>query len=146
MEFDSRNKLVIVASIVCLIAAIVIVFMWLKPENPYKGLEGQSMWLMCRNAECNNTWQMKVDAFLKYEKENMNPNDPISPVFQVCPKCGQKTGSPAIKCPKCETVFFEGSAPAIGEAARDIYRDRCPKCGYSQIEDRVEAAKPSKDN
>jgi len=55
---------------------------------------------------------------------------PGQPMVLECPKCGQKTCYVAQKCPQCENIFV------FGQAKDQNYPDRCPKCGFSSIENR----------
>jgi len=54
----------------------------------------------------------------------------------VCPKCGERTFYRHIKCAKCGALFmedYEKNPP-----------DKCPKCGYSRIEERRKEARAKK--
>jgi hypothetical protein len=139
VESESKKKIMIVASVVCFVVAVIVIAVWLMPANNYQGFENESFWIMCRNPNCNHTWQMNAEAFLKYQMDNANPQDPLHAALAACPKCGEKTGDRAYKCPKCQTVFFPGSV------VDEKYTDRCPKCGYSESEEQIEAAKASRD-
>jgi predicted RNA-binding Zn-ribbon protein involved in translation (DUF1610 family) len=48
-------------------------------------------------------------------------------VFE-CPKCGKVAVREALKCPKCGNVFIPDWD------RQNDYPDRCPKCGFSEIE------------
>ena len=140
MANEPKKKILLVASVVCFMAAVTILAVWLWPKNTYEGLENESFSIMCRNSTCNETWQMNAKTFLEYQKKNSNPQDPMHPALAVCPKCGEKTGDIACKCPKCGTVFFE--ATTVTE--NDEYPDRCPECKYSANEEQREAARASR--
>jgi phage FluMu protein Com len=55
----------------------------------------------------------------------------------TCQKCGQDAVRKAFKCEKCGEVFFVNSVQGDLE-------DRCPKCKYSAIEAKREAAKKAR--
>jgi hypothetical protein len=132
MASEPKKKMfLLIASITCLVAAAIVLTLYLWPKDTCEGLEGQSFWIMCRNPNCNATWQMNAKAFLEYQKKYSNPQDPIHPALAACPKCNEKTGDIAIKCPKCDTVFFEGSVPDAS------YQDRCPNCNFSKSEEQI---------
>jgi len=47
-----------------------------------------------------------------------------------CRQCGEESVFLAEKCAECEHVFFKASAGGQ-------YGDKCPKCGYSAIEEKL---------
>lgn len=124
-----NEKVKILIGILLLLAAGTIVFISMKPENNYKGLENKTYWLKCNNAKCANTWSMSAIAYLEYEKKNTPAGSPIAPLA-ICPKCSQKTGEVAIKCSKCGEIYVQTYG------MNDEFGDRCPKCKYSPEEQR----------
>ncbi|NLX07108.1 MAG: hypothetical protein GXY33_18385 [Phycisphaerae bacterium] len=62
------------------------------------------------------------------ETQQMGPM--MGPMKLVCPKCGKKELTQAVKCPKCEEVFIFEMDPMAGAS----FDDRCPKCGVSYSE------------
>jgi hypothetical protein len=54
----------------------------------------------------------------------------FGPKIVDCPKCGKHTCYVAQKCQKCQNIFVSG------EANDERFPDRCPKCGFSKVEDR----------
>ena len=54
----------------------------------------------------------------------------------TCKKCGKESILKAVKCEKCQAVFFY----VFGNV--EDYADRCPECGFSKSEDeRKESSK-----
>ena len=45
-----------------------------------------------------------------------------------CEKCGEESVFAAIKCEKCDKIFFPGTVEGK-------YEDKCPECGYSPTEE-----------
>jgi rRNA maturation protein Nop10 len=60
-----------------------------------------------------------------------SPADPLrglmmGPMTLNCPKCGKKTLTQAVECPKCQFIFVMQMDPAHNK-----FDDKCPKCGVS---------------
>jgi predicted RNA-binding Zn-ribbon protein involved in translation (DUF1610 family) len=71
---------------------------------------------------------MNKVTFLEFLQQNTDPMAMRQPAI-TCEKCGKKTGYRAMKCEKCNVVFF------YGEVVND-FPDKCPKCGFSTTEQR----------
>jgi ribosomal protein L40E len=86
------------------------------------------VWIKCRDPKCENTWQMDRRNYFDYiEKNRVGRTVPSL----VCPKCKKETGYRAEKCKKCGFIFKkEGS-----DIEEVLFENRCPKCGYSAIEE-----------
>jgi predicted RNA-binding Zn-ribbon protein involved in translation (DUF1610 family) len=50
----------------------------------------------------------------------------MGPMVLDCPKCGKKSLTQAIECPKCTEIFVMTIDPD-----KRIFNDKCPKCGVS---------------
>jgi len=50
----------------------------------------------------------------------------MGPMTLQCKKCGKKTLTQAVECPKCQNIFVMKMDPAKG-----LFDDKCPKCGES---------------
>ncbi len=53
---------------------------------------------------------------------------PGQPTPIECPKCGKETCYRAQKCTECEAIYV------FGQSRDREYPDRCPECGFSQME------------
>jgi ssDNA-binding Zn-finger/Zn-ribbon topoisomerase 1 len=126
---EGKKKMIMIGVIVACIAAAVIITVATHSGSSIGGIEsikrGEAMfWIKCRNPKCEHTWQMdKRDYFDYLEKHRVAMTVPGI----VCPKCGEGSGYLAEKCGKCEFVFER-------VATSDV-PDRCPKCGYSAMEE-----------
>ncbi|MBN2271146.1 MAG: hypothetical protein JXN61_11060 [Sedimentisphaerales bacterium] len=91
--------------------------------------EDATIWVKCVNLKCNggNTvYEMNEREYLDFQREHLAEDTTPG---MVCPKCGKPSVFEAMKCPKCGNVFISG------EAGREGFSDRCPKCKYSQREE-----------
>jgi predicted Zn-ribbon and HTH transcriptional regulator len=86
------------------------------------------VWVLCRNPDCEASYQMGMKTFFKTVKERLEPMSMQVPAL-LCNKCGEPSVYRAAKCEKCGLVFERGSL-GVQEFA-----DRCPDCGYSAIEE-----------
>ena len=133
MEENKKKVVMIGIIVVCLGLAIAI---WQKTKGAGgAGAEGipagEMMWLKCE--KCGATYQIEKREYYKYLEEH--PGLSLAgPVAIECKKCGERAARRAIKCPNCGEVFFYGSVPGD-------FGDRCPKCGYSETEERKKRAR-----
>jgi ribosomal protein L40E len=89
----------------------------------------------CNNPNCNAEYEIDNKDYLEFMRKNANPMAMESPAMK-CEKCGENSVFKAVKCEKCGNVFFWGNPTD--------FADRCPKCGYSGMEDaRKKAAQES---
>jgi hypothetical protein len=126
-----KNTIYVIVIAVCLLLAIII---FIKGRSGGSGgLEsmkrGELFWVMCNNPKCKATYQIdKVDYHTEIrEKIRANPTSMMQTPPLTCKKCGENSVYRAFKCPKCEHMFFYGKT---GD-----FDDRCPKCGFSKMED-----------
>jgi DNA-directed RNA polymerase subunit RPC12/RpoP len=81
----------------------------------------------CRlDPACGATFEMGKRDYFKTVEDATKPGVMITPAI-TCTKCRRQAAMRAVKCENCGTVFLWDSVP------RD-YSDRCPKCGYSEME------------
>jgi hypothetical protein len=133
MEESKRKPIMIGVIVVCLVLAAII---WQKTRRGEgASIEdipaGAMIWLKCEN--CGEAYQIPKREYYEYMQEHQDPFSP-GPLYLVCKECGQEKARRAVKCAECGEVFFYGTAPA-GDFA-----DRCPKCGYSEMEAKREEA------
>jgi len=138
MEESKKKPIMIGVIVVCLAAACVITWIWSSGSpTGIDAIDPKKMtWVKCRNPACEAEYQMPLKEYARQVEENMDYSSGVLAVpALVCKKCGEKSIFEAAKCPKCGLVFEKGWK-------RGDYEDRCPVCGYSQIEkDREEAAR-----
>jgi ribosomal protein L40E len=128
---EGKKKMIMIGIIVVCIAAAVIITVATHSTSSQDGVgsikPGTMIWIKCR--KCDNAWQMDRKDYYDYiEKYRVGFHVPGI----ECPKCGEKEGYKAEKCPKCGTVF---ETPTSG------LPDKCPKCGYSAMEERRKKAR-----
>jgi len=124
----SRKKVFMIGIIaVSLILAGFVTFSTMYKGNSHLNkLKGQTVWLKCRNPECNHSFEMDMKEY--YEDLQNNRSSNVTRAMALpCPKCGKMSSYEAIKCDKCGNIFF------VDRVKRD-YFDRCPKCGFSKEE------------
>ena len=142
---DNRKKIVMFAVIILCIILTTIIYKCTSGGGPESGPQsikrGESIWVKCKNPDCEYEYQMdKKDYYLLMEKTPPTPEDfkkmltdpkatPSIPIF--CEKCKQKTVFKAVKCEKCNLIFFSGTVP-------NDFTDRCPSCRHSKIEEKRE--------
>ena len=136
MEERTKKLSMVGIIVVCLVAASTVTWSTLRGNRyGFDTIPDDRMtWLKCRNPACQYEYQVPVKEYYNDRGDAMRKmlrSDTTGMEFTpalTCPKCGQESVYEAVKCPNCELVFEKGSVP------RD-FEDRCPKCGYSQIEE-----------
>jgi predicted RNA-binding Zn-ribbon protein involved in translation (DUF1610 family) len=141
MEEGKKKIIMTVVILVCLVAAGIVTYST-RSSSKAGGIESikrgtEMYWLKCRNPDCEHEWQMDKRDYYEYLNEHRREAPPMSVPPVVCPKCGEDSGYRAEKCEKCGLVFERGSVP------NDL-PDRCPKCGYSAIEEARKKARSKK--
>lgn len=133
---DEKTKKLIMAGVivVCLVAAGVITCKAHRPKGPnLKPFKDKTTWVKCRNPACGAAYQMNLKEYYEYVQKHADYRSLLPPPL-ICQECGEPSVYMAVKCPKCGDIFERGIVPAD-------FADRCPNCGYSQIEwDRKKAA------
>lgn len=136
MEESKKKPVMIGVIIVCFAVAGAITYMT-RSREPYENpedFENIMIWVKCRNPQCEAEYEisMKEQADFREQYQLDNPGMPVAAAM-ICKQCKKESVYRAAKC-KCGLIF------EIGLKSGD-YEDRCPKCGYSQIEeDRKKAA------
>jgi predicted RNA-binding Zn-ribbon protein involved in translation (DUF1610 family) len=118
-----KNAVYAIIIVVCLTVTGIV----LRAAHSDHGIPNSlQTWVKCLN--CGDTHQMSLKSFWKQQRARRSSgNGPPSP-FLTCAKCGKDAVVEAFKCPKCGEISRRGSAGPTG------YDDRCPKCGFSQLE------------
>ena len=89
--------------------------------------------MLCLNDACNAEFGMETEQFRsELTRQFSDPSGGQSPtnLTFTCPKCSQQTAQTATRCVKCEKIFIPAYKPS------DEFPDKCPGCGYSEIEHR----------
>jgi hypothetical protein len=124
MDDSKKKPLLIGIVVVCLVLAVGVTLMRSPDSGGIKDIKsGEMIWMKCQNPECNAEYQMDKKDYFEYIMQN-----PKSGGAVVCDKCGQESAYKAIKCNKCGKVF-------IGVPNTKGYFDKCPDCGYSEMEE-----------
>jgi predicted Zn-ribbon and HTH transcriptional regulator len=131
MEEGKKKMVMVAVAVICLLLAGVITAVRLM--KPKAGTvdsipDSEMIWVKCINPKCNATYEMSLKKYMLAMQSDNTPLMDGATKFIKCEKCGKNSIVKAIKCEKCGYVFAEGEVP------RDYY-DRCPKCGYSKIEE-----------
>jgi len=129
MQMDEKRKkqLKLIVVVVCLVLAGLITLttnMSGVDESVFK-----AVWVICTNKDCNASYETDRRKLDKQIKKDGDPRGFDIFAFH-CSQCRQKTAFWAIKCGKCGDVFLPDFTP-------DDRYDRCPDCGYSEIENRL---------
>ena len=124
--------------LVCLIVAGVIVFKsgsggGSRGTDVY---EGKKMWVMCGNPACEASYEMDSKEYYDFQQEHaLESVRMMGAVPSPCNECGESSISQAVKCLGCGNVFIKG---ILGKSER---ADKCPECGYSDLEEKLKAAR-----
>ena len=132
-DFRMKNTVYIIVIVACLLLAGIIGYKYSFSSGSDGGIESipadSMIWVKCRNPACKAEYQMSERDFLEYQRENFDPLARVAPPL-VCKECNEKSIYEAVKCanPSCGIVFERDSVP-------NDFSDRCPKCGFSKMED-----------
>jgi len=141
MEESKKKPIMIGVIIACFVLAGVITYKYsIGTEGPgTEVFKGQSVWVKCSNSDCGAEYEMNKQVYFDSVDElvRQNPFLMQTPPL-VCEKCGEESVFQAVKCPKCEVVFFRGAA------GRGEFADKCPECGYSRSAELRKQAKGEK--
>jgi len=128
-----KKPIMIGIVIVCLALAVMITMKRRSEKNKYDphNMEYGQIWVKCNDTKCNAAYEMDKNDYLIFLRENYVAPMTSKPAM-VCNECGKKTVYEALKCEKCDTVFYPNEA-------KEGRRDTCPKCGYSKIEEIIKS-------
>lgn len=132
MEASKKKTIMITIVVACLALAGAVTFSMRGTQKA--GLEGvkagEEMWLVkCSNPDCEVDYQIDKREYLETlakRREELSMGMGSPPL--ICQECGKDSVYKALKCEKCNVTFFTGSV-------RRDFKDRCPECGYSKIEE-----------
>lgn len=88
--------------------------------------------LKCTHPGCGVTYKLSGAEFKELFH---NPKSPVMPGQEVfpCRVCGRNTATVAQECEKCTEVFIMNHM----SLQQGSYPDKCPRCGYSTIEEKL---------
>ncbi|MHC4843971.1 MAG: hypothetical protein ACYTFM_12570 [Planctomycetota bacterium] len=132
--FGMSKPVMVGMLVVCLVLAVVVFFLFgTEEKSDYTMLAGQEIWVKCSNPDCNAEYESDEAVFKGaiLEQKKLNPMYPGDPPV-TCKECQQQSLLEALKCSKCEKVFFRG------ELGPGHFRDECPGCGYSATKEQRE--------
>jgi predicted RNA-binding Zn-ribbon protein involved in translation (DUF1610 family) len=119
-----RNAVYAIIIAVCLTTAGVTVFATRSAGRNLGVPNSQQTWVKCMS--CGDARQMSLKNYWKQLRARMSKENGAANL--TCPKCGKDTIVEAFKCPKCGEISPRRNAGPGG------FDDRCPKCGFSQLE------------
>lgn len=126
MGDNTRKAVLIVLAGACAVAAAVIFLKTRYRGSDLGAFKGQIILLMCDSPDCGHLFEMDKKKYYEYIEANLDPST-LSAAPVKCPNCGANSGSHAVRCEKCDEVFFYGTV-------QGTYRDTCPNCGFSREE------------
>lgn len=135
---DSKKKLIMIAIVVvCLAAAAAVTFKSHSKNTGINRFAGKEQWIKCTNPDCGAEYTMDMKEYLEWKNENVTILSQET-IGMVCSKCEEETAfGGAIKCEKCEHVFFRGDAGAD-------FLDTCPECDYSKSKEARKQAREAR--
>ena len=90
MEESKKKVMMAVIVVVCFVAAGVMTWKYtLGSDEGTIKIGDKTIWLKCRNPECEHAWQMDLRKFLDHKREQLQAKGPGQhPV--TCPTCGEE--------------------------------------------------------
>ena len=125
MTDESKKYLSIGIVIVCLSMAGIISYRTMFGGS--SAAAGAGAALLC--TDCGG-FEISTEEFQEFMNKNSNTMMTGQSIELECPKCNQKTCYMAKKCKDCENIFVPG------QTKDQEFPDRCPECGFSQMEAR----------
>ena len=122
-----KKRIILIALACCLLLVAGII--WVARSEKLSGipdLKGEITWVKCNNPDCGISYEMPLRDYYRLVDTQQRKTGGRN---IVCEKCGKESLFKAVKCEKCQAVFFY----VFGNA--EDYADRCPECGFSKSED-----------
>lgn len=140
MDEDKKKVVMIVIIVLCIGLAAGITYWTNRGSGPGKKIS--SIPMACANSKCGYTTELTIKEFNELMSKGRGDGVTPDPMFMgpaalECPECGEMSFFTANKCEKCGEIFLSNPD------SRD-YPDRCPKCGYSAMEERTQARKEAR--
>ena len=143
MDEEKKRKVMIGITVTCTLLAIIFFIAFGTGGGGLSSNIGRKgpVQLLCVNPDCEFDFTLDTDEYIAQRRER-EPEIPMGPMMVPipleCTECGEDSAYVAIACKKCECVFMS----EMGES--DDYRDRCPECEYSEIEEAYNKRKKKK--
>lgn len=133
MEESTKKFVMIGIIVVCFVSAAAIVLKTRRHEGPnLDKFKHETVLVLCLNENCQAQYEVNAKKYLEFLRKHRVPRG-TALQGMTCKECGEPSVYRAIKCEKCGFVFELGSIPRT-------YEDRCPKCGYSKLQEARKAA------
>ena len=135
MEQDKNKKVMLGLIILCLVLAIGITAVTNMGGSGSGSQSNKPVQMLCMNEECGMDFELSAEEYREQMMQGgmMGPG-PMAQMPIECPECGMQSAFRAVMCKECEAVFMQ-------DYSSGDFPDRCPECGYSDIEARRDAAK-----
>lgn len=135
---DGKKKAVMIGvAVVCVVLAIMLTMKNRgKKSTGAEMFEGVPMWMKCVSQDCQAEFQIDKGGYYKGIKQYMTPGGSVGAM--PCKECGELAAFQAVKCLKCDLVFVRGAAGVP-------FKDTCPDCGYSDMEEKRKTAAPRRE-
>ena len=125
MEESGKKKIMLAFIVVCLVAAAMITILSNSGGKPTVDLKSPYPFLC-----------LKCGAAFKVPREDYHAELAARGAYgdiQIdCPECGEEAAVLALECAECGNTFLKGPIDS------EDYRDRCPECGYSKMQEKRE--------
>jgi len=131
MDENVKKPIMIVVVILCLAVAGIVTYKRVSSKGLDKVDPTKKTWMLCNNPDCGHAVEMNLKEYFQWSEDQYYSTGSV-PGY-VCPECGEESCFRAVKCNGCGEIFYFKSVPGT-------YKDKCPKCGYSQIEQDRKAA------
>jgi predicted RNA-binding Zn-ribbon protein involved in translation (DUF1610 family) len=119
------EKKYIIIIVVCFACAIGITLFMIRGDSapiPERG----DIQMLC--SACGYSVKVSSQEYDKMLRDKIQNRGLRTVSVFECPKCSKAALQESLKCPKCGNVFIPDWART------NDYPDRCPKCGFSEIE------------
>lgn len=120
-----KQKVLIIIFAVCIVAAGAITYYSMTGGGAQvQQIPDRQEWFIC--TACKQVFSMTAQEYA----EIMKGTQTMGPAPIQCPHCKKTGAASACKCPQCGHVF-------VLERKINDYADRCPKCKFSEYEQKL---------
>lgn len=129
MDDEQKKKVKVIVAVSCIVLAGLVTVI----SSMGSGIDEtrfKTVWVICTSEECDSVYEVDRKKLNDQVVKEGNPMGLGRWAFK-CSQCNEKTAFLAVVCSQCEEIFMPDYTPG------DRY-DRCPECGYSEIENRLE--------
>ena len=130
---EEKKKYVMIGTIVVCIALAAGITYFNMGGSGGSSRGPSSITMLCDS--CGATYELTSEEFREQTRNSPMGRNPMmmpGPMILPCKECNEIAAYRAMTCTQCSEVFVEG------DAEDDKYRDRCPGCGYSSMEQRAQ--------